>query len=124
MTTATEEKGIFTAVIDGEMKEYDRHRFFSEVDNKASYHTDKKGYQQVDNATWDAAFKALAKLRDVTPDRAYHWFMEEAADLVEVHQEHCPELTDLYDCEGLITLMEPMNKMQALLDLMMRKDDE
>jgi len=105
-----------TAVIDGEMVPYDKERLFSEVDNKATYKMDQQGHSKVDNATWNAAFKALAELRGVTDDTAYHWIHEIAAEMVD-HYKELPSLADLYECEGPVVLMEPMDRMQALLGL-------
>ncbi|GEM_PF-2401890 len=132
MTTIDEKRAhiehTFTTPIDGEAVEYTRHQFFQEVESKATYRSDKKGYLVEDNDTWRAAFKKLAELRGVTPDVAYHWLHDIAAEMLEYYQTPLdqggfPDLAIVYECDGPIYLMNRVDRMVSLLNIVLSNDD-
>lgn len=121
--TKTQKEHAIETWINGESVEYTRHHFFQEVESKADYNTCEKGHLFNDKDTRKAAFKMLAKLRGVTPDLAYHWFHEIAAEMVEHYQEDYPALSDLAECNGTwyLELEYEIEKMSSLLSLTMQE---
>ncbi|MHC9544623.1 MAG: hypothetical protein AB9903_34330 [Vulcanimicrobiota bacterium] len=109
----------FITDIDGQEVEYTRDRFFNEVENKATYRTEKRGYSVEDNDTYKAAFKKLAELRSVSADTAYHWIHDIAAEMLADYQADYSTLSALCEGDGPIHLMQQIEKMSSLFGIVL-----
>jgi len=113
----------FTTPINGEPVEYTRQNFFQEVDNKATYRGKEEGHSYEDGATKAAAFKRLAELRGVTDEVAYQWIHDIASEMLADYQKDFPSLSELYECDGPMYLMEQIEKMSSLLGIVLSDND-